>query len=426
MSRLKAYELNRFYTDEEWRVRFATLFAFREYLSHALVTPGFTPPDSVGNAIALTEQGVEILAKLEKVVPTLPTSARRLAIFIRFGSEDLLIDVAETDAAPIRQMLDDGIVGEVFRYPWRFGNELEKRFRAEGREWVEALPFDEASSLLKACGMGVAQLGTHLAGPFGLLESSEQRIVRPSRYGPTFACSDPACAGLHPIELETGPNPTLSAWLALQGMYASRGVAESNWDAWFYNYLIDRFSHVDDFNVNDLPVLLGDGLSVEELATLTAAVVSAKGTELRDRFPSRRRFASRLGGSAEALSSRLSAPELLQVVLLAEDHVIIEQLDRLIDTRAIEIPSTEIRHPVLRRGQVFGGQYRIVAEASALGVRFDSSTREIGVPRLRRLVRHLYSSPEQLADLEWKLVTSEGKASMRRSRVFVVSGSQPR
>jgi hypothetical protein len=379
------------------------LYSLVQFLAHAVVAPTFVPPDEVGEAICLTARGTQLLERMAAVAQGLPEAALRLGLFVTFGLDELLVDVSETQIAPLRRMIDNAIVGGLFRYPWRFGRGLEDAFLSESNSWVTSLPYEQAVTLLEATGKGVFQLGRSIVGPFGLLESSERRILRPARYGPTLACSDPACFGLHPVELSTGESPTFLAWRTLQGIVAGDGTDRSDWDTWYFHSLLPKYDGLDDFNTTDLPVFLGDSFSREELATLTAAIIESEGSRVRERFPDRKRFTSKLGGSATAIAERLSEPELLQLLLLADDGVIIEHLDRFIENGTIAIPPTEVRRPDFRRGPINGGQYRIIMEASSLGVRLDSERQEIAVPRLQRLIRRLYSTADDQSDLEWKL-----------------------
>ena len=146
-----------------------------------------------------------------------------------------------------------------------FEQRLAERLTAADSELDEA----DSRQLIAGIPQAVAQLGTLLVGPFGILTSSESRSLYPSLQTGPVPCLDPGCAALHTVRLSGVTASAHEAEGILEGL-ASGGVA---WRRKHEYAVGEDARYLDDLHPGSLPITLANAFSLQELQGLLAEVV---------------------------------------------------------------------------------------------------------------------------------------------------------
>lgn len=398
-----------FQTDpnNEARQRFRDLYGLRTIFANSILAPDYVPPTSLGSSIKLTPLGREEEAHTKSVLDSLTDAEYRLALFFLFGSRELFVDLAETDLDALRSTISDEVARSRIRLPFMMVRELYDRFiELNGPSTLDTLPAEETQRLLQGTSQGVFQMGRLITGPFGLLQSTVSREIRPSRSTPLSYCLDPGCQSLHGVQLQTSPTGVGRArGISYSHLFSSPGLTTDWLRVWRSMEGFER-KHYDDFNMDELPWLLGNTFSEKELKQLLTAVLSDYPDIIRPHLPTGRDY-RHLRGSATEIASTLTHAQCCQVALILSDEQIIVALERLIDAKRIVVPATEVRiSPVSPRR--IGGWRRQRVECSSLGVRSVSFNFGLAIPRLKALLKKLHGTSDDLDDLEWQLLEVPG------------------
>jgi hypothetical protein len=325
------------------------------------------------------------------------------------------VDVEMTLAEPIRDMVDTEIRLGKLAYAWVYGRLLYDRFFDMFPHRLHELSHDETRRLLEGTPTGVFQVRDLVAGPLGLVRSSCQRLLPPMRRVYLWHCSDPSCPAFHPVLLASGESDVNSALEYLRRLTLTREETCSDWYGYFKRLDEPEGYYYDDTRTDCLPLLLGDALSLTDARSLVTQLLSDYPEGLRHRLQATEGSARRFGGSPESIAQQLDEAECLQVMLLMSDEAVIRTLEFLVDTRAIRLPPTEMRAPVLARSER-GSWGELVCVLSRCGVRSAASEDVLNLARLKLLVNTLY--PER-PELEWKLRHVEGESVHERLDAYV-------
>jgi len=419
MPRKSLLDLRRQYADQQWRDTFVELFSLRILLSQSITTSGYRPAHDFGEAIPLTSEGEAWVPRIQSSVAGISVDEAKVALFSRFFHHELLIDVGGGDARGIRRALEAEMLGGKVRLPWVYGRVLYDRFYDLFPERTPQLSAAQTSRLLEGSPQGVFQLGSIVAGPFGLLNSSCRRLLPPTLSVPLWHCSDSSCSALHVVRLSTGASKvSQAAELIGEECYRAEGPA-SEWDLFFDHIALPDYWY-DDAHLQHLPWLLANGLSTPELRVLLERLVERHPAESRERFPETKRFAGLLSGSPHDIPNRLAQDQCFQLVLLASNESIVEELERLIAEELIHVPPTEMRTARVTYGTADWLSTRV--QCSRFGVRTVSANTNVSVARLKRLIGRLWQESEALAQLEWKLRHVDGDSLPRKLDAHLHNG----
>jgi hypothetical protein len=105
--------------------------------------------------------------------------------------------------------------------------------------------------------------------------------------------------------------------------------------------------------------------------------------------------------------------------LLATDVQLAEEIERVIERGELSIPATEVRTSQLLR--MSGGWFDINWECSIRGLRPISARRNLGVARVRELIKDLYSGDRGLSNLTWKIRHTPGENVIDKLDLYVRS-----
>ena len=410
---MNAEELSQHYTDNEFRARFADLFALRLLLRGGILPPQYAYPKLLGEAIVLSQKGNEWSKKVLKQIGESDEHIARvkLALFLEFAHQDLLIDLDNTDTAALARFISSEVKSGTIRYPWIFGRLLYDRFFEMFPNQTMSLTQEETMKLLDGTPQGVFQIGKKLVGPFGVLTSTEVRRLYPVDDAPLWHCSDISCSALHPVTLSKGQEA--SEQLIRRAISSIRKQGKpSEWWGLFMDILLEQESYYDDMSAVSLPWLLGNGFSERERQLIAIELLSRRSKDLRTQLLESGFAQTFVQGSAGQVVERFNSSECFQFLLLSSNEDIVRATETLIDRETIHIPFTEVRTPIVSASAPTWLQ--IKSECSRNGVRFVPRSRNIPVARLKKLINAIYDTSDLSKLLEWRLRKVEGRTVHER------------
>ncbi|TCC25400.1 hypothetical protein [Kribbella speibonae] len=397
-------ELAATYPDEEWRAKLLTISNYVDMLHACILRRDYRVPDDLNAAVTLSEAGKRVQLTLAKVHKVNPKDARILCL-LEYDHVDLLIDVENMDLEALGRSIERQILDGDIRFPFTFGRELYDRATALFRHETWSLTYEDTMRLLDGSSKGVFQIQDMVAGPYGILPSAETRWMMPKRRVPLFHCSDITCDEIHRCELSSDSSaPVNLERPKIVQVLNQISEESSDWQGFLADVAGLDGIRYDDRSREALPFLLGDGLSDRELQILISTLMDTTKGDLRQRLAP-----LGIAGASEDAVRELSRAQLIQVALLCRNVDIADQLDRLVASSRIVVPTGELRRPVLNAGYAIG-VYGIRPELSTQGVRFVPSTVQICQLRLRRLIGRLYDleSASDRAELEFQLRDVDG------------------
>lgn len=385
--------------DPEWRARLLRLDYYTSFLRHCILAPAYKIPDDLNTAISLTDFGSRVSQDLITKHDVHAKEARLMCL-LELANVQLLVDIDGTDLDAVRTSLTEQIAGRRLLYPLRFGPALYQRAADLFDDERDTLTYDDTIRLLEDQPIGVFQLGEHALGPYGILESRQSRWIRPTRRLPLYHCHDRACRLIHHTTLWADENAPINEQRAKIGkiLHSIEGAESSAWRAFIFDLSGIPTERYDDTSGMNLPYLLGDGLSDEELKRLVAELLNSTRGQLRAAV-------APLGieGAGQSAVISLDRASLLQLAMLCTNVEIVSALDRLVHARRIEVPEGEVRAPRLNQ-EARSGMFGLQAQLGRYGCRLRSWDVDVAPLRLKRLVNKLYGDQSrEVSELTWQL-----------------------
>lgn len=403
-SPLSANELADRYPDEEFRFKLRRLVRIRVFMEKSIIGPGYRVPADLHQSIRLTPYGERFFGVLTR--KQVPYPEARLLCFLELWNIDLLVDPIETDADALTEAISQEVKGGKFRYPFTYGRVLYDHVADQDARPSRAyLPEKETWRLLSDTPQGVVQVGNLVAGPFGLLEGSEQRSLEPDRTA-RYHCGDPSCNEVHQYWLFSSTEAVINKEREkLTKEFERESAQQSSFTEFLANTnrRAGKFIY-DDQNGDAIPILVGDALDDTEKRALLAWLLDNTGGVLRAKAR-----AVGLSGKAADICKKLGPAELMQIIMLAQNKEISAGLDSLVMAGTIMVPEGETRTTVLNNFKV--GPYRLYGELNRYGVRIASQRQHIAPLRLRRLVSQMYQLDDESdrQELDWQLRDETGE-----------------
>lgn len=406
-----AQQLAAEYSDPEYLAAFGAHFSLSRFLANGIVGDDYSPGGDFTEYVTLTEYGEKWAANVRQRFTSISPSELSLALYVEFYHSDLFIDPLATNQKSVEKFLDDQVTMGKLVHPWVYGRILYDRFFDLFPDATKTLTYDQARSLLEGTPSGVFQLQDYLVGPFGLLRSSQRRELRPMRSLPLWHCSDLSCSALHPVHLQTGHCSITDVTTFLRTEAAKVEGPASEWAGLYSHHDLDGSpSYFDDLHTHDIPGLLGNGFTLDELRLICENLLDSDSKAIRERLPDTKRVRTLMAAPPAKIVQSLDLAQALQMILLGEDHSICKVIDSLVDAEKLHIPPTEIRNAGTRPRS--GSWFSMAVDCSRLGLRTVSYRKRSSVAfaRLRRLVTKLYASEPKLGQLEWKLRHVDGQS----------------
>jgi len=192
-------------------------------------------------------------------------------------SDDLLVDVFNTDIISLQKEIHSEISRGNFNYPWIYDRKLYDKFFASFTSTPDVLTCEATASLLENTQQGVFQAGKLTIGPCGLLESSVERELFPTLRVNLFHCPDPSCNTIHKVQLRKVPGKISHVKINISNFIKDGYGEPSKWAAFFDAFIDPPTTFYDDYNQAEFPYLLTNAFSESELRVIFA--------ELLDLFP---------------------------------------------------------------------------------------------------------------------------------------------
>lgn len=384
--------------DVNLRDRAAKLFAVRLLYKRSIRPQSFEPSQEFADAIAFTKQGEDLVATAVREFGCSPNSAA-FCVFLVFFHHDLLIDIEKTKVAKLLECLSHDILAHSVSFPWLFDHILYDRAFQSLPQRPRELSIKQTQDVLAGSPDGVFQVGQFVVGPFGVMQSDEKRLLLPTLSLPLYHCEDRMCGDVHVAWLAQPDSKHFEIVEKLDKFLGNDAGPASEWFEWLMDQVSDH-EWYDDLSLANLPWLLGNGFSQNELRDICEQIIFKGKKEVRSKIPPQ--FSDFFAASSTSIAQKLSKPQALQVTLLALDKSISAVIDSLIFEKRIRIPNTEKRSLVA--ASPVPSWTHAVPECSDLGLRVVGRGVAANPPaRLKSLVLKTYCSEDSQTQLKWSL-----------------------
>jgi hypothetical protein len=359
----------------------AKLLGLSSFITRAAILPESLITADFLNEIALTDHGKHAIELLRGKYPRQDEAFYRLLILVEFWWEDLLVDPSATNINALIEGLSKFLASQELRICWLYGGLLYRQAFTRFPHEINEFSPDEARTLMEGTPQGVCQVRDLVAGPLGILRSTQLRYNPAYRTIPLWHCSDPSCDAIHSATVSVWPQAFTSARKQLYELLHDQYGNPSAWGALLADYDGD-IAYYDHNALPGVPWLLGNTLSDKELTAVLRDLLGNNSKEIRQRLGPAGR------GSPETIVANFDIAARLQAILLCSDQEIVQTIERLVTIGVISIPISEIRKPLVWAGS--GGWFDLEIELSRMGVRTVSSTTPLQTARLKRLINEIY------------------------------------
>lgn len=353
--------------------------------------------EKVGEYVKLNEKGAILKNKLLNKFDYISENYIRYLIFQCLFSDDFLIDFEETNFEGILNVLHKAIIQQEIKFPWLYDNILYNKYYNTVRMSLDEMSYETVVDFLKDTPQGVYQFADLVVGPFGIMLSNGIRKIMPKNEVLLWHCPNPGCDEFHGVSFERNKKLVdykVRRYLNDNGYERSMDISEYYGKETIYGDTI-----YDDFHLGQLPHFLGNCIDSDEIKLIINKLIENNQEKIRNKIGG----IKKLSGSAEKISSMLTKPECLQLILLLEDNEIVSALEELIDENQICIPPTEIRCAQFM-DETAANYVKVICECSKYGIRTNLiHSKRIGIKRLEILLKNLYSSEAELKELDWIL-----------------------
>jgi hypothetical protein len=401
MSWKQTEQLEKEYSDIDFREKFMELYSLSHFFNKGLYSPDYKPPKKLKKIIVLNEEGNKWISKIEDHLDV-SIEEIHFALFKYFYHHDLLIDLKKTKTSPILELLNSDILGGNVKFPWVYERTLYDKFFDIFNENYYELSHENTLKLLENTYKGVFQIRNFLIGPFGVLSSTCNRFLPATREAKLWHCTEPSCQELHTSKLLDGKNNINEILKFVYSKSKDELGLRSQWASFFLR--ISGLNFYSERNTQSFPWLLINGFSEVELKKLLEKLINENSRMIWDHFPNNRRFRGIFQNSPENIIKNIDRAQCFQLLLLFTDEIIIETAEQLIEKNVIKIPSTEIRKSIF--GYKPYSWVDMTWECSRLGFRPVSNENTSGIV-LKRLIKSLYE--DDLDELKWILRHQTGR-----------------
>jgi hypothetical protein len=166
MKVLTKTEIAEKYPDEQWRRRLLRLVYLNDFLGRSIIQANYRIPDSLNNAIVLTDVGNRIL--MEATRRKIPTKEAKLMCFLELYQVDMLVDVNNTSIEAIEATVHEHTKDLRLRFPPVYGRQMYDRAAKLFEEQEDTLTTAQTRDLLSGLPQGVYQLGSYIVGAEGV------------------------------------------------------------------------------------------------------------------------------------------------------------------------------------------------------------------------------------------------------------------
>ncbi|WP_139834512.1 MULTISPECIES: hypothetical protein [unclassified Pseudomonas] len=381
------------------------LFSLSVLWKGAIYPEGYTADKKWPDLLRLSEKGESFARAMSAHYGLGEEADFYLALFAKFNHHDVFFSPEHSDVEGISALLENEILSERIRLPYRFGRCLYDRFHdlEQINRANHLLPHD-VDKLLHGTPKGVYQVGSLVVGPLGVLTSTEPRAIHPISTLPLWHCEDTGCNTVHHVDLLPHQTVINRIFRAVNRQALDEFGPPSEWKKELkWRHRDARWENGRKYS--DIIEMIADCIVGQERFSLTVQALKGSGKlSLRQLLsrPPRKKAASE--GTPEEVASRLTGEEQLQLLMYLDDSLLVEYIDELVSKKTIKIPLGDVRRPEFSAAGM-GQDQR--SELSVLGVR---SFQPNAISNLSALIWQAYESEGVLNELEWKLRQAGGKS----------------
>jgi hypothetical protein len=356
--------------------------------------------EQIGNIIFLNEKGIELSLLVQSKCTTITLDYIKGVIFSDIVLLETFSIINEIDLQEVEKIISEYIHESKIRYPWKFDNILYNKYFNKNYGSREKLEKEDVISLLESTPQGIYQRGEIIVGEFGVLHSEQKRNISYYKKMYLWHCSNPGCNKFHSVEVDINLRNKSIVIRNIKDVINERGYELKGSEKQYEKYFAD-FNSYDIFFTGQIHLFLGECFDEYEIRILFKELLINNQENLRNKFAACNK---RLKGSAEEIASRLSKSECMHLILCLNDIKILNTLEKLIDEGHIIIPPTEKRETIFYDSGSANMYKNLVLQGSKFGIRVvNSRGSQDGLIKLEELVKTLYSSEEEIEDLNWKL-----------------------
>lgn len=401
--------------------KFLDLFYMHEFFSNGFISPNYLPDEKFADVIALTSYGEKYANIIRNKIKDLKESELNFALFMSQGYEELFIDTSNTNLVELKNILNDEIINQKMKFPWVFDRLLyDKFYDFYLEEPPERLSNEMSSKFLENTPAGVFQLGNNLIGPFGLLEASSNRFLKPTLNIALWHCPNPPCGNIHFVTL-LKTNKRLNQ---IQKKLAEQLKPTTNpsfpWIKTIEKLLENKRDFYDDLLMRNLASFIMGSFNLEETKLILGRLIDDNPKTIRELVGCKWNLKGKFNADSTTIAKGLDKNQCLQLLLLMDDNAIIKSIEVLIDEENILIPVTEIRSPEIQNLSFINWMPTEI-ECSRFGIRNSEKSGNLALTRLKRLIKDIYQEPNELIELDWKLRHKEGDSLFEKLDRYVLS-----
>ncbi|MCX4451581.1 hypothetical protein [Streptomyces sp. NBC_01789] len=385
-------------------------------MSDSILPARYRVPSKLIDPISLTPYGEEVCRHVMRA-RSFKWAEVRLACFLKFSHQELLIDHRETDLPRLMAALNEEIEAGKILHPFIWGRDLYDKAFEIFDHLPESLDEIQTARLLEGTPRGVFQSFDLVTGPLGILKSRGARGIPPLVNVPLYHCEKRSCRTVHRTYLQTTDSQIHKTRSRVREVL-EKDFGQSSAFGDFFMEIDNDFCEFygDQKTIAEVP-LLGECFTEDELDTFILVALRGKDSPLRAALSNNGIKA----GSPQEYIDALDKAARIQSLLLLSSTELSSCIDEAIHARVIKIPEHEIRRP--RILDISAGYYNVSAECSRYGVRSLPDDTSLAVVRLQRLISAIYdlSDDSSRRDLDWRLRRIEGKSTEERLDQFLRS-----
>lgn len=366
------------------------------------IDPEYVPSDELAHSFELTQPGERLLSHITDENPEIDPASLRLAVAVTFSHDDIFVDVETTEPESLRMALDLEIKSGAIKFPQEYGRLLYDRFFDLFPHAPSELSYEQTRNLIEGTPTAAYQMGTLTVGPLGAVTGKTFRMFPPIHSAPLWHCPDLGCSAIHSVKLGIAPSAVSRAVESIEHRFKALRLAPSEWNLVFRKLSGEQHGYYGDSCMPQLPYLLADGFSEDELRHIlqTALELDPQGarTLLSPVVDTR--------ASAEKIAHGLSQHATLQCLLILDEQLVGKSIEAAVLTGKIAVPATEKRRAFVSiRG---GSWWDLTSEVGALGLRSVTPKSDFAVTRLLKLLTHIGTKSDGSNSLEWELRFASG------------------
>ena len=342
VERMTEEELVSKYGDDTQTAKTAELFCLARFWEHCIFSGSYSAAKELTDQITFRDAGMKLIKECCDTEGVLENDAK-LALFGKFFWHEVLVDVDRTDIEALRRALSTDLFNDKVRLPYSWGRLLHDRFNDDGEYCgLDRIPHSKGWQLLNGTPIGVFQHGHYVTGPLGVIKTDNHRWI------PVFpVVSRHTIDGTQKVQrgipFGTATIGVVKAYVWMLHRLERTYGPPSDWDD-LLRWHGSSHRSAKRVDYNDITLVIADCVLGQDLTDLVLAVLKS---------PSNPALRKGLKGTPKSGLANLSPNELalsltgveqLQLLHCVSDSTLVSQIEALVLSQKIQIPSSEVRY----------------------------------------------------------------------------------